>query len=325
MDIFGFLLQIIRDVPGLIIILGLLLFVISFVKITGKIEIVDPKDCRRCRIIGAVFLLVGILAIVYPDTVTVQGAITYENDKPAVGMRVAIGNFSTTSDENGDYELHYIPRSESFIDIIFPKYSIKERLSIPPHSIYYYNKNIKSKIINCTIEGNLNDEFGNKISNVEVWFNRNLANTSKGHYKANQIPISPTEPTFVTVKDNKGDNLPFYSEIKLSNIETMEKYKKYDIVIYLGKFVDVFGTVREYCPQNDRISEVIGAEIEIDGRLNITEENGNYLITKVPRNAVKYNVTLISGEKKTGTIKPPLSYVLPSEKTAKRNLILCKK
>ena len=44
MDIFAFIAEIIRDIPGLIIILGLLLFVISFVKITGKIEIIDPKD-----------------------------------------------------------------------------------------------------------------------------------------------------------------------------------------------------------------------------------------------------------------------------------------
>lgn len=78
MDFFAFIAGIIKDIPALIIILGLLFFVISFVKITGKIEISDPEDCKKCRAIGAIFLLIGILFIAYPDTVTVQGKIIYE-------------------------------------------------------------------------------------------------------------------------------------------------------------------------------------------------------------------------------------------------------
>lgn len=330
MDFFDFMLQIIRDVPGLIIILGLLLFIISFVKITGKIEIVDPKDCRRCRVIGTILLLVGILAIVYPDTITVRGTILDETNQPAAGVRIAIGNFSTTSDENGGYELHNIPRDEDFINTNFLKYEMKNRIYIPPYSIVSYNKQIKGKIVNCTIEGNVIDEFGNKIPNVEVCFsgeavgkNVKTVPASNGHYIAANVPISPTSPTFITVKKSKLGNLNIPTEIKLSTIESSEKFKRYDVIINLKEVVDVFGTIREYHKQNGQISDVIGAEIEMGGRLNITEENGNYLITKVPRSAVKYNVTLISGEKKSGTIKPPLSYTLPPAKMARRHLIIC--
>lgn len=323
-DFFDFILNIIGNIPGLIITLGLLLFIISFVKITGKVEISDPEDCRKCRVIGAILLLVGILVVAYPDTIKVHGTIKYGIGKPAEGVRVAIGDFNTTTDGNGYYELPNIPRSKNFINIIFPKYEKNERISILPYSIHSSKMDIEGKIIDCTIEGNVIDEFGNKIKNVNVYFGTTICvPASDGHYKAPNVPISPTIPTFITVKDKDDVNLLTLEIETLSYIETTRTYKNYDISINLNKTLDVIGTIREYHKQNDQISDVIGAEIEMGGRLNITEGNGNYLITKVPRSAVKYNVTLINEKNVTGIIKPPLSYTLPPTKMARRNLIIC--
>lgn len=47
-------------------------------------------------------------------------------------------------------------------------------------------------------------------------------------------------------------------------------------------------------------------------------------VTKIPKIAIEYNVTLVNEKNMSGIIKPPLNYALPSEKKVKRDLIICK-
>jgi hypothetical protein len=335
MDFFAFIAGIIKDIPALIIILGLLFFVISFVKITGKIEISDPEDCKKCRAIGAIFLLIGILFIAYPDTVTVHGQITYgkgvigKSPAPATGVSVEIGNFRMTTDSNGKYIFNNVNRSENFIKICFPKYELKESLSIPIYSIFSYNKCIEGGLVRCTIEGSIIDELGKEdIKDIQIYYNDKSATMKSGDYSVNCLidPKYPNRLTFKSTVNPKTKVISHYQskEIKLSDIEVTQGYKKYDILLNQNKSVDVFGTVIMYNSQNNQFSDVSYAEIEMGGRMNTTDKKGNYLITKVPRDTTIEYVTLINGKNMSCRIKPPLDYALPSEKKVKRDLIICK-
>ncbi len=332
MEFFDFMYQIIKDVTGLIIILGLLLFIVSFVKISGKIEINDPKDRNIMRAIGAILLLIAFSGLIYPKAVTVQGEITYWDGKPADGIRVEIGNISTTSNGDGWYELHNVPRGANFIDFIFPNYAIREELNIPAYSLLSKNMPpMEGSIVYFTLEGNvkdesgdpfvLKDEFGNSLNTVVVRVGNISAPVLEGKYILNKIPIYPNARNYIGVYtiDNR---MLLRSELRFSEGETEKKYKNYDMVIDLGKTIEVFGTVKRYCGLDKLPAPIIGATIEMGGRINLTDEDGKYLITDVPRDTAVYKIKLISGKEKQGEIMPPLKDLPLSEKKARRPLII---
>jgi hypothetical protein len=323
-DILDFMLQIIRDLTGLIIILGFLLFVVSFVKISGKIEILDPADRNKARAIGAILLLVGFTGYVYPKTVNVSGEIKYWDGKPADDVRVQIDNASTTTNENGLYQISNVPRSAKSITFVFKNYAISKELNIPFYSLISKDMPWAGEIINFTIDGAVTDELGNPLNNVIVKVGDISCPVQLGRYILSQVPIPPNQNRFVSVIDASGTKYLGGAQISyFSKDETEKKYKKYDFAIPLYETMNVFGTVRRYCGQKDSHPEpVMGATVEMGGRSNLTDEKGNYLITKVPIRTASYNITLISGEKIAGNIMPPLA---ESEKNAARMLWLLDK
>jgi hypothetical protein len=322
-EFYDFMFQIIRDVTGLIIILGLLLFVVSFVKISGKIELLNPDDCNKCRAIGAIFLLIGFGAIIYPKTIIVQGKITYWDGNPANSVRVEIGNTSTTSNSEGRYELEGVPRSANSIDFVFPKYTISKGLNVPFYSLISQNISVKMDKINFTIAGTVFDEFGNPLKNVAVMMGTIKSYAPTGQYQLSQVSIDPKWPNYIVVTD-PNNNVLSQNELKFSKYETEEKYKNYEINVNPGNTIDVFGTVKDYCGQKGvRPEPVIGAIIEMGGRYNLTNEDGEYSISKVPRGATSCRIRLISGTEKTKDITPPLIDSSPFEKKTQRLLIIC--
>jgi hypothetical protein len=102
-----------------------------------------------------------------------------------------------------------------------------------------------------------------------------------------------------------------------------ERIKDFDMVVY-SDTIDVFGSVKDYCGQKGmRPEPVIGAIIEMGGRRNLTNENGEYLISKVPRETTSYRIKLISGIEKSEDITPSLNEASQFEKKTHRLLIIC--
>ncbi len=302
----------------------MLLFVVSFVKISGKIELLNPRDCNKCRAIGAIFLLIGFGAIVYPKTVTVQGKITYWDGNPANSVRVEIENISTTSNSEGIYELESVPRNANSIDFIFPKYTINKGLNIPFYSLLSQNVSVNVNKINFTIEGTVIDELGNPLKNVavRVGYDKSFY-APTGKYQLSQVSINPKLLNYIVVAD-ANNNVLYQNELKFSKYETEEKYKNYDITVNPGNTIDVFGMVKDYCGQKGmRPEPVIGAIIGMGGRQNLTNENGEYLISKVPRETTSCRIRLISGIEKTKDLTPSLNDSLPFEKRTQRLFIIC--
>jgi hypothetical protein len=341
-EFYDFLLQIVRDVTGLIIILGLLLFVISFVKISGKIELLNPNDCNKCRAIGAIFLIIGFGALVYPKTITVHGKITYGDGKAANSVKVLIQNASTFTNSEGIFELDDVPRNANSMDFVFPQYTLSKGLSVP---FYKVSQDVSfcAKTENCTIKGRVSDRFDNpldlpltvQVRTVDNYSLPKLVDPSTGNYELSGIPIDPKNKNEISVKSksfiysgNNASNAPLiiagpYNLIFSKN-ELQEKFKNYDIIVNLGNTIDVSGKVEDYCGEKRmRPEPVIGALIEMGGRENLTNENGEYLISRVPKETAFCKIKLISGIEKTKEITPPLNESLPSDKNARRLFIIC--
>jgi hypothetical protein len=328
MDQFSFILELIRDVTLLFLFLGSLFITATLVKFP-YFQLNDENNKIKVFSIGLCFLILGSIGVFFPKTVTIHGEVNFDSNEvkamPGVFVEAEGANRTifTVTDERGEYTLHNVPKTINALLFSFPRYKIRKDLEIPWWSIGTIEKDENVSEIDVTIEGTILDSSGMPVS-------ANLGDISKytthtdnaGEYRIT-VPVGPNYPTKIAIKtlENGMPNIRKYI-IDFSEEEIERQYKRYNITIPQFETVNVEGCLKEYCGNNDTVPEpIIGAIVEIDGRLDVTDENGNYSIANVPVKSAEYNITLISGERRVEKIIPPL--VESTNQRIKKPLLVC--
>lgn len=329
------LITIARDLKLLFMVLGTILIILSFVKISGKIELIKEDDRNKARVVGALFLIVGCILLLYPNSVEIFGTLRYWDDTPAVGTIVEIDGKTTTADADGKYILSNISRSANRIIFNFNRSICQDSLDIPIYS-FSVNKSKKGERKNLTISGTVYDELDHPATDARVVIAGGLPSEkargyianftdSSGRYVISNVICDPKYPMFISVFSNNSKELEFKSPLVFASEETKRGYKLMDINLPPKFTINVYGIVVE---KTGRVSSqrvpVSDVSVEMGGKWSdYTDANGNYSIEKVPRNTTIYNITDIDG----GTIaseliKPPLDAALPQDRTIRRTLLI---
>jgi hypothetical protein len=329
------LVTIAKDPKFLFVVLGTIFIILSFVKISGKIELIKEEDRNKARAVGAFFLVLGCALLLYPNSVDVFGTIHYWDDTPAVGATIEIDGKTTTADADGKYILSNISRSANRIIFNFNRSICQDSLDIPIYS-FSVNKSKKGQRKNLTISGVIYDELGHPANYSRVVFTGGLPSVkargyianftdSSGRYVISNVICDPKYPMFISVFSNDSKELEFKSPLVFVSEETKSRYKLMDINLPPKFTINVYGIVVE---KTGRVSSqrvpVSDVSVEMGGKWSdYTDANGNYSIEKVPRNTTIYNITDIDG----GTIaseliKPPLDAALPQDRTIRRTLLI---
>lgn len=323
------LVEIARDLKILFLVLGTILIILSFVKISGKIELIKEEDSNKARVVGAFFLVAGCALLLYPNSVAVFGTLRYWDGTPAVGAIIEIDGRTTTADTDGNYKFNNISRAATRIIFNFNWSSCQETLNIPVYSLSL-NESKKGERKNLTISGIVYDEFDKAIGNAKVVVTGGIPSGMSSGYRANftdasgryvisDVICDPKFPMFISVISDNREGPTFRDPLVFSGEETRSGYKLLDIYLPSKFTIYVCGEVFE----KRRISReaVPNVLVEMGGRWSdYTDEHGRYCITKVPRNATIYNITDGYATISTHLIYPPLKDELTKKRNATRNL-----
>ncbi|MGD0953685.1 MAG: carboxypeptidase-like regulatory domain-containing protein [Methanotrichaceae archaeon] len=287
-----------------------------------------------------IFLISSILIFISTNAI-VFGKLIDSNGKPISQIEVQIGNLTTVSGIFGEYEIDNVPRDSHSIKFLFPGYEKIQKFNISMFSIWpKENQSFLGKKINMNITGTINDEkdyglisqkinlrnpkqYNITISNPDYFNLTSTQTASDGTYNLPSIILSIEHPiTIFVTKTHGGPKILYQKDLAFSDEEIDHGIKTINIMI--NQTWDVSGKIMEYCDQRNELPfPVKGAVVEMGSRINMTDENDKYLITRVPMETSTYNVTLVSGYKLKGNIIPSLNDDFDSPKI--RNIWLCMK
>jgi hypothetical protein len=327
-NFYDFSLVIINDLSRLLIVLGLTLFIISFIRIKGIIEINNAKEAWITRFIGFFILILGLILAIPHCPVDIHGTVTYLDGSPVQGAKIKACNVSDTTNHEGVFTLPSVPRWSRKIEITLPKLVYSEIIDMP-----IFAQTAEPKIIidglklKCRISGKVEDEYQDPIYPAVVQVAADTVATTdlNGQYTLIDVAYDPMNTTYLSVY-LPNYRYPIYKEVLLlSPEEWIEKEKTLNITIHSAETIDVCGIIKQYCGhENEKPLPLIDAKIEIGGRFNISDDEGKFYVSKVPRKAVLFNITDASGDDNvTQFIIPPLNYESRYEKVAKRRFIIC--
>jgi len=311
-----------------LIIIGFVLILLSFY-IINNLKITKWGK-NAVRLLGAICILSGCIIFFYSTNATIQGKIIDIDGNPMAQVKVQIDNLTGFSNIYGEYEIDNVPRESRFIKFTFPGYEKIQKINISKYSFGSKTEDIsfKENEIKITIKGKIQDANGNKkhyyVTTINPdYFDHPGKNTSlDGDYDLSSTILSINHPITILIKELKSSQKILYQrDLAVSNEDITSGVKSVNIM--LNQTIQVSGRVMEYCDQ--RSSPPIparGATVQIGERINITDEEGNYLITHVPRQISTYKVKLVSGYEIKGNITPPLGDDI--ESTKMRNIWLCR-
>lgn len=343
--LYDFVLILLGNVGYLSISIGFLLIFATIIKYVGKVELIHPEDkkmIKQLRIISILIILTGVGIIYYPCTVNITGFVENEETKAGLGgVKIMVGNINDTTDENGVYMLSNVPRNECHIYATLKSSTVKKELKIPRWAGYFgllpqhpYNgPKFSIRRENYTIEGKVIDEFGYPVigAGISNQDNKLLTKTDEeGHFRIN-ILCDPEKRTYVKISQLV--RYPYLSvnfqnvEVFFSADETASKYKECNINFSGVHLIDIAGTIISHCSPEESPIPLIGTKIEIDGKSNVTDIKGNYLIKNVNKKSKEFFITIKYGTKnevtKNDTITPPLEDESKNTKIAQRNIWIC--
>lgn len=300
-------------------ILGAVLIFISSLKNEAIQAFGAIGKTNKVRYFGIILLALSLLIFFYLPNAIIYGRVTDPIGLPIEGIRIEIDNCSSYSDINGEYEVGGVPRNARFIKFIFPSYEVIKKINIPIYSFRPRENHsyASTRLDNVTIDGIITDNQGNSIYSVWVVVsggeNLSSAKTLTDPYAHYNLSIKPYILSLITIRIftvpslTQPSILLYQENIKFSDDDLKLKRKRVDIRLNL--MADVYGRVMKYCDQGDQAPvPVRGGIVEIGGRINLTDDQGNYFITLVSKTESVYTVNLTSGKNVSGSIIPPLNY-----------------
>lgn len=328
------LISVAKDLKLLFLVIGTVLIILSFIKISGKIELIKEEDRNRARAAGALFFVTGCVLLFYPSSVEVFGTLRYWDNTPAEGTVIEIDRMRTIADGNGNYKIGNVSRNANFIVFHFGRSICQETLDIPFYS-FSVNKSKKGDRKILTISGTVYDEFNESVVGKKVVITGGIPSEgsrglvmnytdSNSQYVISDVMCDPKYPMYISVYFGENRQPETRELLRFNGEETKKEYKLKDIYLPPKLTINVNGTVVEQQGRySSKPSPVPDVMVEMGNKWSsdYTDSQGKYYIVKVPRNATIYNITDISQNKiATGQINPPLSAASPSDRIIKRTL-----
>lgn len=192
------------------------------------------------------------------QTGTISGMVTYENGTPIPGVTVKLGDKSTTTTAEGNYE---------FVDIPYGNYTVKAEVDGVEYSAPA-NLNTSSLVVNIVVpdvvsSGNLSgmvkDAIGRPVVGVTVEIDGWQQTAPDGQFFFEDLPFGTYELKVII----QGEVLP------AGQVTVDAPSVEYDIEVEVGRLM---GTVRD-----QHHNPVVGAEVRLHtGEASTTDESGTY-------------------------------------------------
>jgi len=334
MSLYDFLLIILGNIGYSIISISLLLFLTTCLEFSGRIKLLDKRERSSMRILALAFFFIGWVIIIFPQVISVEGYVKDENEKGLDGVLVIVGEANGITINGGHYILENVPLNASYISFELAGVTYRDDLRIPLwasflgliHNPYKMNiKNLKNDTF--IIEGYVMNEQKDPMPAVNIYTFYDRINSTitdnDGHFSikyaffpGKYIEIFLASPGYYTQQYKIYSS---YVNTSMKKIETTITYPT------TGTIIDVYGSVHQYCGQiGEDPKPAIGAEIEMGGKSNFTNNEGYYIITNVKRKAAKdYNITLRNGLNFNCLINPSLDSENRNVLATKREIWLC--
>ena len=292
----------IKDYPSILfILLGIVIIILDQVKSIKAIQIEaemaddNQKDHRLFKM-GLILIIMGsvisILAYAkdnYPEAITLNGEIIYDDGTPARFAYLKIdGKLPVEVDRFGKFTISNVSRNVGFI-----YYKLKN-LDFIPEQIYIshldiYKKYIPIKIVRTayTIKGTINDEYNEPLYNAVVSIGNNTDTTDEdGSYSIDNICYDLKTDTLCKISVLYDNKLRYQKNSKILPKEYKEDTLVRNISLSSLSRTDICGIVSNV---NDN-EPVVNATVEIDMINDTTDNNGHFLIKDISRNTTRWKV-----------------------------------
>jgi hypothetical protein len=301
---FEFIKWLIVNYPSLLLlVLGIIVIILDYVKsiksLKTEVEL-DPKKGKNLLKIGLALICMGIILSAlsyYSQHVTVYGEIKYWDGTPAKFAAIKIKNMEpTNADDHGEFTIKNVSRNTDGLS-----YRISGLDYIPVHlyishlDLWKHHITIDIEKPVYTIKGIVYDENNAPLEGAVISIGNMTATSMEGYYFINNACYNPKTGEFCRIKVSNDDILRYSKILQVSPLEYTQPTLIRNINLSSLRNAIVFGEV------SYRDEPVKDAQVEIDGKKDVTDANGEYSIKKVSRGTKVWKVT-INGNSTEGYI-----------------------
>jgi hypothetical protein len=279
------------------IFIGIILITFDYIKsiksVAAEVQFKDLGS-RRLSQLGLLLILGSIVFFVlsyagqnyYPQYLTVNGEIKYWDERPARYAYIKIGGMEPVkSNDFGIFTKTNVPRNADNLSYNIGDLGyIQVPFYIPCMDLLTHDIDIKINKPEYIITGTIYNENNMPLDRAEVSIGNRNDTTSYGLYSIMDVCYDPRLAEKYKINVTYRGKLRYSMNLRVSSKEFAQEELSRNITLSHPLTTTVFGQVH----YNDR--PVANALVEIDGKNDSTDVNGNYSIRGVSRTEKSFKV-----------------------------------